>query len=55
MLPHESRAATMLDGAAMTWPFAPSLLGYLLWVAVILAPLFLLLTFLPIAPVLSLH
>ncbi|WP_156041712.1 hypothetical protein [Bradyrhizobium sp. URHD0069] len=55
MLSHESPAATMLDDAAMTWPFAPSLFGYLLWPVVILVPLFLLLTFLPIAPVLSLH
>jgi Na+/H+ antiporter NhaD/arsenite permease-like protein len=33
----------------------PSFFGYLLWAAAILIPLFLLLTFLPVAPVLRLH
>lgn len=33
----------------------PSFFGYLLWAAAILVPLFLLLTFLPVAPVLKLH
>ena len=32
----------------------PSFFGYMLWAGVIMVPLFLLLTFLPIAPVLSL-
>jgi Na+/H+ antiporter NhaD/arsenite permease-like protein len=33
----------------------PSFFGYLLWAAAIMLPLFLLLTFLPVAPVLKLH
>ncbi len=33
----------------------PSFFGYLFWAAAILVPLFLLLTFLPIAPVLRLQ
>jgi Na+/H+ antiporter NhaD/arsenite permease-like protein len=33
----------------------PSFFGYLLWAAAIMLPLFLLLTFLPVAPVLRLH
>ena len=33
----------------------PSFFGYMLWGAAVLMPLFLLLTFLPVSPVLSLH
>jgi Na+/H+ antiporter NhaD/arsenite permease-like protein len=34
MLPHESRAATILDGAAMSWPFALPFAGLLLSIAI---------------------
>jgi Na+/H+ antiporter NhaD/arsenite permease-like protein len=33
----------------------PSFFGYMMWASAILVPLFLLLTFLPVAPVLRLH
>jgi hypothetical protein len=33
----------------------PSFFGYLLWASAVLVPLFLLLTFLPIPPVLKMH